>query len=349
MTGIAPRLLFQAHSRRGLGHLARGLNVARAVRELAPAAEVSFHVSNGGAASCCPATYRCVVEQGGPEAMPWEDAVNAIRPDIAIFDTVLRAHDVSAVRSRRVFVLRQTCEARHQDLLSSGALEEMDLVIVPHTESEFENVLPVHIRDRSAFVGPIVRLPDRNVQAALRDKYAIDAGAFVLTSTVGGGGFPETASRLFDTVWAAHALIAAALPNLHHIVVLGPHYTLQRPPLLGMTVVQSEPELVNLLAISSLVVAEGGYNTVNEVRAVKAPAAFVPGARTYDDQEGRVRRLESLGLAHVLMGSPAAMARQLAAIATSAAALGAMRLGYRRDQLQSGNRTAAERLLDLVH
>lgn len=348
MRAEAPRLLFQAHSRRGLGHLARGLNLARAVHDLAPGAAISFHVSNAGAASCCPAPYRCLIAHGVADAIPWPDAVEAVAPDITIFDTVLRPHDVAAAPSRRAFVFRKQHESRHDELLSSGLLDEMDLVIVPHAEEEFDDPLPTHIRRRTAFVGPIVRLPSADAQAALRRKYGIADGDFVLTSTVGGGGFVETASRLFETVWVAHALIAPLVPRFRHIVVLGPQSTHTMAALPGMIVVQSEPELVNLLALSSLVIAEGGYNTVNEVRAVKAPAVFLPGTRTYDDQEQRVRGLEALGLADVLVGPPIEMAHALAAIATSGDALQGMRESYAADRVEPGNRAAAQRLLDLV-
>lgn len=348
MSGTAPRFLFQAHSRRGLGHLARGLNLAREIRARAPAAEIVFHVSNLGAASFCPPEYRCLVADGAPGATPWPEALALVRPDAAVFDTVLRPEDVFAATCRRVFVLRKTYGERHGDLLSSGALDEIDLVLVPHEEAEFENPLPPQVRRRTAFVGPIVRLPDPAAQAALRRKYGIAAGDFVLTSTAGGGGFEETASRLFDTVWEAHGRLSAALPRLRHVVVLGPQFTRRRAALPGMTVVQSEPELVSLLALSSLVVAEGGYNTVNELRAVKTPAVFVPGARTYDDQEDRVRALEALGVARVLTGSPSEMAHELVAAATSRETLEAMRRSYARDHLAPGNGAAAERILGLV-
>jgi UDP-N-acetylglucosamine:LPS N-acetylglucosamine transferase len=44
------------------------------------------------------------------------------------------------------------------------------------------------------------------------------------------------------------------------------------------------------------VVAEGGYNTVNEIRLVGTPTAFVPGERRWDDQERRVEELAAAGL-----------------------------------------------------
>lgn len=348
MSAAAPRLLFQAHSRRGLGHLSRGLNLAGAIRALAPGAEIAFHVSNPGAASCCPSSFRCLVDDGAAGATTWAEAVRAVDPHIAVFDTVLKREDVAATTSRRVFVLRKQHEATHADLLAGGALAAMDLIVVPHVEAEFEGPLPSPLRERTAFVGPIVRLPDAEVMHALRRKYAIADGDFVLTSTAGGGGFAETATRLFDTVWQAHARLSPLIARLRHIVVLGPQNSMSVTGLPGMTVVQCEPEMVSLLALSSLVVAEGGYNTVNEIRAVKTPAIFIPGARTYDDQEERVRPLERLGFARVLTGLPRSMAKDIVAIATSPYILDSMRRCYGADRLEAGNRAAAERILELA-
>ena len=344
----APGLLFQAHSRRGLGHLARGLNIANEVRALATGAEITFHVSNDAAASCCPSSYRCIIERGANQAISWAEACRQVEPDVSVFDTVLRPEDVAAATSRRVFVLRKTYGTRHDALLSSAALEQMHLVIVPHGEEEFDSPLPAHIRKRTAFVGPIVRLPTRAGKEAIRRKYDIAPGDFVLTSTAGGGGFTETASRVFQAARAAHALLRPLLPTLRHVVVLGPQCTLPVDPLPGMTVVRSEPELVNLFALSSLVVAESGYNTVNELRVVKTPAVFIPGPRTYDDQEERARALEALGLARVSTGSPDDMAKQIAKVATSGDTLGDMHRCYAVDRVDTGNRAAAERILELV-
>jgi predicted glycosyltransferase len=348
MNARAPRILFQAHSRRGLGHLARGLNIARELRTLAPAAEITFHVSNAGAASCCPPAYRCLVESGVAGATPWADVLRLAKPDVSVFDTVLRPDDVAITTSRRAFVLRKAHAARHADLVSSGTLEQMDLVIIPHGEREFDSPLPGRVRERTAFVGPIVRVPSREAQEALRRKYVIAPGDFVLTSTVGGGGFAETAARLFAAVSHAHELLAPLLPTLRHVVVLGPQCSMSIDARPGMTVVQSEPELVNLMALSTLVIAEAGYNTVNELRAVKTPALFVPGVRTYDDQEERARALATLGLARVLTGPPEDMARDIVAVATSKDAIDGMRRSYADDRLEPGNRAAAERILELV-
>jgi UDP-N-acetylglucosamine:LPS N-acetylglucosamine transferase len=131
--------------------------------------------------------------------------------------------------------------------------------------------------------------------------------------------------------------------------VQGPNYKKKLHPLEGLTIIEDEPELVNLLAISSLVIAEGGYNTVNEIRRVKVPAIFLPSERIYDNQEERVRLLEEEGLAFVFTGElPEKIVERVEEIITSESCLPEIQVSYKADQMLMGNRKAAEKILELV-
>ena len=187
-------------------------------------------------------------------------------------------------------------------------------MIVPHTVAEFEYELPSWLRRRSLFVGPIVRRPNGVAIHRLREKYSLASDDFVLVTTAGGGGLDDDARRLFVVAEAVHRRIGDR--KFRHIVVRGPNSALpcqivdQR-----MTVVDTEPDLVSLFAISDLVVSAGGYNSVNEIRLTKAPAMFVPGKRKYDDQTERVRELAECGLAWVAPGQePDSIANQVVVI-----------------------------------
>ena len=108
--------------------------------------------------------------------------------------------------------------------------------------------------------------------------------------------------------------------------------------------------MVNLFAISDLVIAEGGYNSVNEIRVAKAPAIFLPGKRNYDDQEERVHGLEKRGLAFVFKDqSPNFIAEKVLEIVSSESCLPAIRERYNFDQVARGNRKAAEYILEIVN
>jgi predicted glycosyltransferase len=244
--------------------------------------------------------------------------------------------------------MRKCLEEKQREVFANPFLERMDAILIPHVPEQFGYTLPARIKARSEYVGPIVRLPEPHVMQELRDKYGIARGEFVLTSTVGGGGFEAQADVFFATVFEIHRRLAGTA-GLRHIVIQGPNYAKTLQPLPGMTVVAFEPEMVNLLAISDLVIAEGGYNTVNEIRVTRTPAIFLPSERGNDDQGERVRALAARGLGFVFQPDDAAgVAAQIQALLAAPQALEAIRVRYRDDRVELGNQAAARRMLELV-
>jgi predicted glycosyltransferase len=342
-----PRVLFRCPGKRGLGHLVRGLNIAREVRALEPAADVRFHTRGAAAPDLVGAEFPCVVEPGRGAVAAWDALVADHRPDVVVDDTLLRDEGGALPAGvRRAYVMRKSREERHAAIVASDLLRRVDVVIVPHTEAEFGHTLPPALRARSVFTGPIVRRPTAEGIARARARYGAGAGDVLLVSTAGGGGFAETAAELFATAAAAHRRLLGRLPGLRHVVVRGPNFAGEIEAQPGMTVVRFEPAMADLLAAADLVIAEGGYNTVCELRLARTPAVFVPGARAYDDQEERVRALAARGSAAIAAaGSPEHAAEAIAAIATSPARLAAMRASAARETLETGNRAAAEAIL----
>ena len=346
------RLLFQTHNRRGLGHLMRGLNLARAVRRLEPDADILFYARNKSADSLCGPAFRAFVEPDDHGTPHWPELMRAFAPDVVIYDTMLPkdpSTEAAVTGARRVYVMRKMRDEKQDGVFSHPFLDCIDLVLIPHTRDEFDHVLPPDLDARSAFVGPIIRQPEPANQDRLRVTYGIEPGAFVLTSTVGGGGFAEQAEAFFRAAYAVHHRLAPRMPRLRHLVIQGPNFAGTLAPLPGMTVVDYEPDLIDLLALSDLVIAEGGYNTVNEVRVAKTPAVFLPSPRNLDDQEERVRALEQRGLAAVSDAEdPEAVAARVEALVTSPTWLDEVRRRYADDQPHTGNQAAAERILGLV-
>ena len=336
-------VLFQSHNRRGLGHLVRGLNIAREALRLRPDARVVMHTRNASAPSFCPPAVQCVVDDG-TAGTAWVDVLVALRPDVVVYDTLLPSEPQPLRRSTRVVhVLRASRPEQHARMLAEPFLHRVNAVVVPHTREELGHRLPPALDRRAVFTGPIARRPDPDAQARLRP----DGGTFLLVSTAGGGGFAHSARPFFDAVAASCRALAARPPTrgLRHVVVLGPHFT-GAPELPGATVLTSHPALVDLFAVADLVISEGGYNSVSELRLVRTPAVFLPGQRTYDDQAERVARLAERGTAVCLQGAPPeAVARQVTALVHDADRLAAMRARYADDDLRLGNRAAAEQVL----
>jgi len=351
MSARPTRILFQSHNRQGMGHLMRGLNIAREIIALDPKAEIHFYVKAPPTDGLFSERFRFLVEPDKTGLTHWPDAVRSLLPDAIVFDTLLPkdpAAEPWLPSVRYAYVMRKCVEVKQQEVFEHPLIARMDVIVVPHTAEEFGYDLPQGFASRTHFVGPIVRALDPAVQAILREKYRLQEGDQVIVSTVGGGGDQQTSEIFFSAVTALHGLIQPRLPRLRHLVVQGPKFRGTVVAADGMTVIASEPELGNLLALAHLVIAEGGYNTANEIRLAKRPAVFLPVARKYDDPEERVRALERLGLAFVF---PDKMPERIAATILelyNADGLGKMQGRYREDLMVVGNRAAAKHILETL-
>ena len=346
------RVLFQSYGRRGLGHLVRGSNIAHAIMDLAPNADVMFYTRCLPPRAMRDDRFGYTLETD-PQAMSrWDDLANSWRPDVIVYDTMLpkRSHpETLACPARRVYVMRRSKPARHRAIVNHPFLAHVDQILVPHDRDEFGHDLPHPLTERTVFVGPIVRVPSTTAATAMRHKYHVSHAAFLITSTPGGGGFGPDTDAFFDVVYHAHRQLTARIPKLHHVVIQGPRNRSALPALDQMTVVPIEPDLVALIAASDVVIAAGGYNTVNEVRLCKTPAVFLPGSRTHDDQAHRVSRFADLGLGWVFDEQPPTdVARQIADRCASPEALNQVARQYDQDQFETGNRHAAQQILSLV-
>ncbi|HET7475902.1 MAG TPA: glycosyltransferase [Dermatophilaceae bacterium] len=344
-----PTVLFQSHNRRGLGHLMRGLNIAREVLTLRPDARVVMHTRSAAAPLFCPDGVTCLVDTQEPAA-GWQQALAELDPDIVVYDTLVPADpDAEGLpaRSRVVYVMRRSVTDQHDRILAGDFLRRCDAVVVPHTQEEFGRPLEPELQARTVFAGTIARRPDARRTERVRERYAIRPGVPLLVSTAGGGGFAETAVPFFDAVAAVDAELASRLgpAGFQHVVVLGPHYAGPAPDLPHARVVDVEPDLVDLFALADLVLSEAGYNSVSELRLLGVPAVFVPGRRTYDDQEERVLGLQRAGLARVVDPATDDVAVEVADILTDPAVMAQMRLHALRHRLVPGNRAAARQVL----
>jgi len=345
---MTPRLLFHCASRRGLGHVMRAANLARAVSARDPRASVLVYVTNPAAGPACGDVPWVACGIDGPGA--WARVVAAFRPTLTIFDTMLPdARVLDDAGARTAFVWRASVAARQSATAADRRLSRMAAILVPHTAEEFAMPIPAAVRARTVFTGPIVRASDAEGQARVRARYGLAADDVLVTSTVGGGGFDDSADWLHGLVVEAHQHWLGAVPRLRHVVVRGPlapARVADAPPALpGLTLVTSDPDLVHLLAVSTLVVAEAGYNTIQELRLAGTPAVLVPGPRTFDDQQGRAGVMAALGVARVADRTDRASALRVLLDALQPEALAAMRRAGAQAPFTPGNDTAARTLL----
>ena len=156
----APRILFRCPGKRGLGHLVRGLNIAREVRALEPSADIRFYTRGAAAPKLVGREFPCAVEAGSGALVEWDRLVAEQRPDVVVDDTLLRDEGGALpAGARRAYVMRKSKDERHRAIVASPLLSEIDVVIVPHTEAEFGHALPDAVVSRTVFTGPIIRRP----------------------------------------------------------------------------------------------------------------------------------------------------------------------------------------------
>ena len=347
------RYLFQVRNRRGLGHLMRGLNIARELRALDAQAEILFYLRVPPPPGFWPPGIGQAVETDPQSMRDWPAVLAAFAPDVVVYDTMLprdASAEPRAPSARLAYVMRKCREERQREVFEHPMLAQMDRVLVPHTAEEFGYALPEAIAPRTAFVGPIVRGPEAAVQQRLRARYGLGAHDFVLTSTTGGGGFEAQADAFFATVAEAHQHLHAAIPALRHLVVRGPNYAKPLAGAPGMTVIDVEPDLIDLLAVSDAAIVEGGYNTVHELRMTATPAVFLPGERGNDDQLERAQAMAAQGFGFVEPGAAAGerVAARILELYRQPAVREAIRARHAARPLHTGNRAAARLLSELA-
>ncbi len=351
MMGGDVRLLFRISNRRGLGHFMRGLNIAREIVSLSPRARVLFFVQGSSPEAMREPWLQIVQAPEDDSPLVWQRCLVDYSPQTVIYDTMLPKPS-ETLPGRGValaYIMRKCQKARQLQIFAEPLLRRMDCLLVPHTREEFAVDIPASLARKTSFVGPIVRLPDPQVRAVLRDKYQLRPDVPLLVSTPGGGGFAADATFFLQVVERAHELLLRSESSFRHLVILGPKHQGTLVGLPGMQVVDCEPELGSLLAEATLVFSAGGYNTVHEIRAAAVPAVFLPGPRTHDDQFERVQSLAEQGLAVVVDNQAVEPAAQrIANLLLNRDELESLHQRCTKKCLVPGNRQAAKLILQLV-
>lgn len=144
-------------------------------------------------------------------------------------------------------IIRRLTSDKHAALIANPELREIDLVIVPHIREEFGNELPNWLLERSHFASNYSR-PVASDGTPLHAGYVLDGADFVLVTTP-GGGFEEIA-HICPCGHRSPSTLGNATAQAH-CVVRGPNSSIPLEPVDDrMTVVDVEPDLVSLFALS---------------------------------------------------------------------------------------------------
>jgi UDP-N-acetylglucosamine:LPS N-acetylglucosamine transferase len=237
------------------------------------------------------------VRYGWPYAVPSlsellvasvEAVVSEWKPALVIHDThlwepLLRV--AASARAKQVAIVRNTPRAGHFMAKNQSLLNEMDLVLFPHDEQDMPEGWTSGLVTRYEYVGEICRSSPLGCASDIGTSSAIR-----VLVTAGGGGISSTPSFFLD---AAVALKQLRMPQMEVTFVLGPCYTgeLLFSGLQSVRVLPFVEDMRSLVMQHDIVICQGGYNTLTELRHTSRRVVCMPQYLRWDDQSERIERL----------------------------------------------------------
>ena len=308
------RVVFYSSNGVGLGHVMRGINIAKELRRIVdceiifvtntPFEEIfkeeGFHFVKGGANPID------LIDDGVlPEdyLKKNEDfllsVLKKLSPHIVVFDSLIMPNVLRYIRERNIFLVYvfreikdQSYFFRHRDYLKYFNLALLTCINDP---SFIRDVRGAGFNKSNFFyLGHIFREPDQSKAKELKRKYKKEDDQMLVTITSGGGGFPKGADHFFSSLAAIAGKINSErcktkkpFKKLRWLFIKGPLFR-GRIALPGaIEVYDYESNLPELFSISDLIISTGGYNSVNEIIAARTPALIYPLATIRDSQIAR--------------------------------------------------------------
>jgi len=109
-----------------------------------------------------------------------------------------------------------------------------------------------------------------------------------------------------------------------------------------------EPESINLMRASDLVVAIASYNTCNEIMFVKTPSIIIPAKRLNEEQDERAEYMRRMGISVLSRIDEKKIADCILEYFYSDGMKKRMGESLLKVKVKVGNRAAARKILGLV-
>jgi UDP-N-acetylglucosamine--N-acetylmuramyl-(pentapeptide) pyrophosphoryl-undecaprenol N-acetylglucosamine transferase len=299
-------MLFHAVNGIGLGHVSRLAAIALAIRRRNPSLALLFAVE-GNSHGLLEAVklphisfpsksgFYCDDESSWPGSQGERltrsiaaSIVDTTSPELIVFDCFPNPSLVAAASANKIpFAV---CLRKFKDMDGyfqrlGSVLQEASILVIPHTSSEVN--VPAEFSAKSTFVGSIVRpmpkILDRLGQSDHQRRIVISGG---------GGGYAGTV-LFYNLALEAIARCREIDPKVSGLLVTGPLFQEwnQLKPVSGVQIIPFDPFITSLFAGSSLVICQGGYNTLAEVTALGVPVICMPAERKFDNQYERAKAM----------------------------------------------------------
>jgi predicted glycosyltransferase len=319
------KIIFHSVDGVGLGHLMRGLNIAKELRQMIDCEiifvtntpftkiieEQNFKFVKGGADPYL--LYTKKISNAAYLHLNEELLLSVIKeshPDMIIFDLLMLPRVVEYAKEHRIFsvyILREIYDQRYLAsfkeylscfnlILTTGVKEFTFLDQKTKQSVSHENIF---------YVGNIFRGPDDARVEEIKSKYNKHPGELLITISAGGGGggrylkeireFFNFIINIADKVKFPSGARGANIKKIRWLLIKGPlfRYDIEFPP--QFQIYDYEKNLPELFAISDIVISTGGYNSINEIIASKTPALVYPLTTIMDSQIARVSAYDEKG------------------------------------------------------
>ena len=310
------KVIFFAMNGIGLGHMMRSINIAKELKKIIKC-EVLFVTNSPFLKFFKENNFRFL--KGGADPLDWSNhkisyddylkvnqefllaAIKDFAPDIIVYDFLIMPEVIQYAKTKNIFSVYVLREVNSFDYLLpfKPYLSFFDLVLLTGIENKNFKENAVHAgfnKEKIFYVGNIFRTAEKQRIPRMRRKYHKRRGEFLVTITMGGGGagapFLNEIKKFMFTV-AAMAKKINCPKKLRWLFIKGPLFpdTVHLPA--PMEVVEYEKELPELFHISDLILATGGYNTINEIIGAKRPALIYPLAHKEKFLESQTTRVSA--------------------------------------------------------
>ncbi len=308
------RVLFYAINGVGLGHLQRGLAIAKPLRELALGLglkpDIQFLTTSDASelvqdfpvyklpSKSAFSTSGAVRQYRRAAKLMASNIAASFKPHLLVLDTqpagafgelaFLKDYAEAAVFIDRTKNLQAATSAVHQTHLPL-----FDLILVPDTaQAAPHHPIPPHLEARRRFVGRVhhYRAGETMTEEAVRAYLGVPEDQQLIYISAGGGGDPAAAAQLQTIIEALHEEPTYTLAIGYGPLYAGPKaYGPRKIPL-------AEQDVWRLYPGFDLAISAAGYNSYEELLSARVPTLFFAQDKGLDQQAKRIAQGCELGL-----------------------------------------------------
>lgn len=361
------KILFYSVNGVGLGHIVRGVNIAKELRKIIDC-DIIFATNSPFTNLFEKENFKFIkggvdpyeVHAGRIPAGLYHDknekfllnVLKSVDPDIVIFDVLIMSKALEFIKNNNIFsvyILREINKSEYL-IKHKESLTRFDLILICGVEN-FQFIDPAVKKTIPAskifYINNIFRNPvNKDIENVLL-KYKKNHGELLVTITAGGGGGGgclREVKKFFECVSMINKVIvkkSTELKKIRWVLIKGPLFRYKIKLSDNFEIYEYEENLLELFCISDLVVSTAGYNSINEIIASRTPALVYPLPSLMDSQTSRAFYYSSMGFIRLFNIRDFKKATKLFVDTLNPACLNKMKESYNNYEHKDGKRSAS--------